>query len=150
MRSAETHGKGNAPIDVTTAVAPKVTSSQLLAFNASHRVHVTRFAQSDSAAHAGARPLLDAHTISIVGFEDDVLGEEADALEEDADADVASARPASTAPTPVVARTNACATALPTYPVPPNTTTRPVVDCMRAFSPTFTFTRRTGVTSTFP
>jgi hypothetical protein len=124
MRSAETHGKGNAPIDVTTAVAPKVTSSQLLAFNASHRVHVTRFAQSDSAAHAGARPLLDAHTISIVGFEDDVLGEEADALEEDADADVASA--------------------------PPNTTTRPVVDCMRAFSPTFTFTRRTGVTSTFP
>ena len=99
MRSAETHGKGRAPIDVTTAVAPKVTSSQFLAFNASHRVHVTRFAQSDSAAHAGAHPLLDAHTISIFLFEDDVL---------------ASARPASNALTPVVARTNACATALPT------------------------------------
>jgi len=132
MRSAETQGKGNAPIDVTTAVAPKVTSSQFFAFNASHRVHVTRFAQSDSDAHAGARPVLDAHTISIVGFEDDVLGEEADALEEDEDEveDAASARPASTAPTPVVARTKARATALPTYPVPPNTTTRPVVDCM--------------------
>jgi hypothetical protein len=112
MRSAETQGKGNAPIDVTTAVAPKVTSSQFWAFNASHRVHVTRFAQSDSAAHAGARPLLDAHTISIVGSEDDVV-EEANALE-DADSDAASVRPAYTAPTPVVARTKACATALPT------------------------------------
>jgi hypothetical protein len=116
IRSAETQGKGNAPIDVTTAVAPKVTSSQFWAFNASHRVHVTRFAQSDSTAHAGARPLLDAHTISIVGSEVDVV-EEANALEDavgDADSDAASVRPAYTAPTSVVARTKACATALPT------------------------------------
>jgi hypothetical protein len=127
ISSLPIHGIGNAPIAVTTASASRVVVSHVSASSASHVTHSTRSTHRSRRAHVGGAPDRDAHATATLGADVDV----------DVDVDAVPV------PFPVAVvihcsdSTSARETAAPTYPFPPNTTTRRTAeDMVSAFDDT--------------
>ena len=106
ISSLPIHGIGNAPIAVTTASASRVVVSHVSASSASHVTHSTRSTHRSRRAHFGGAPERDAHATATLGADVDAVPLALAFVIHASDS------------------TSAREMAAPTYPFPPNTTTR--------------------------